>query len=214
MGKWMLLLGIVLIIVAIVALVMGLSNSPQTTAISQALVCETGEKYAEELGMNVYDGSRSLGREFSAYCEGDGSRREVTPQAFLVKAGMFAVPFVLGLLLFLAGIFTMVWRGTRSAMRQVISATATGNPVVVTRSGQPVSRVIVNGKAVDAMPPEINQMLKGFFDESLQPQSGSPQTPNNLTDRLRQLQEAYDARLISKDEYDRVRQQILDSMDD
>jgi hypothetical protein len=202
MGKWMLLLGIVLMVVAMIALVMGLSNSPQTIAISQALVCQPGEKYSEALGRSVYSGTESMGREFFAYCESDGSRRDVTPQAFAVKAGMFAVPFVLGLLLFVFGIFVMVWRGSRSLIGQVVTATTSG-------SGQPVSKIIVNGQPVDSMPPEIDQMLKGFFGDSTQPQNRA-----NLTDRLRQLQEAYDARLISKDEYERVRQQILDSMDD
>jgi putative oligomerization/nucleic acid binding protein len=205
MGKWMLLLGIVLMGVAIVALVMGLSNSPQTTAISQSLVCKPGEKYVEELGSTVTEGTRTLGREFFAYCVGDG-RRDVTPQAFAVKAGMFAVPFVAGLLLFIFGIFVMTWRGSRAVMRQVISAAGSPvTPVIVTR--QPASKIVVNGQEVDAVPPEVDKILKGMFGDTMQ-------NRGNLADRLRQLQEARDAGLISSDEYERVRQQILDSMDD
>jgi len=218
MGKWMLLIGIILMAFAMVILFMSISNAPQTTAISQALVCEPGEKYSEALGRSVYSGTESMGREFFAYCEGDGSRREVTPQAFLVKAGMFAIPFVGGLLLFIVGIFVMTWRGTRSIMKQVVTASSTGNPVVVTRSGQPVSRVIINGKAVDQMPADIDQMLKGFFGDDFQAGSTGNIAPaqgsGNLADRLRQVQEARDAGLISKEEFERVRQQILDSMDD
>lgn len=196
MGKWLLLLGIVLMAFAMVVLFVSLSNAPQTIAISQALVCEPGETYSEALGRSVYSGTESMGREFFAYCQGDGDRREVTPQAFLVKAGMFAVPFLAGLFLFMIGIFRMTWRVTRSAISHVAAN------AVVTRSGQPVSRVIINDK-------EVDQLLKGMFGQSVQPQNRG-----NLTERLRQLQEAYDARLISKDEYDHVRQQILDSLDD
>ncbi|MAU12729.1 MAG: hypothetical protein CL607_23100 [Anaerolineaceae bacterium] len=38
--------------------------------------------------------------------------------------------------------------------------------------------------------------------------------PDDLSDRLQQLKDAYNKNLITKEEYDRVRQAILDSMDD
>lgn len=209
MGKWMLILGIVLMAFAMVVLFMSISNAPQTTAISQSLVCDSGEKYVEVLGSVVRDGTRTLGREFSAFCEGDGTRREVTPQAFAVKAAMFVVPFLLGLFLFLIAIFRITTRATRAFIGRAV----TTNAVVATRPGQSVSRITINGQEVDQMPPEVDQLLKGMFGESFVAQNGG-QNRASLTDRLRQLQEARDAGLISKDEYERVRQQILDSLDD
>jgi hypothetical protein len=208
MGKWMLIFGIVLMAFAMVVLFMSISNAPQTTAISQSLVCESGEKYVEVLGSVVRDGTRTLGREFSAFCEGDGTRREVTPQAFALKAAMFVVPFLLGLFLFLIAIFRITTRATRSFIGRAVATSA-----VVTRPGQSVSRITINGQEVDQMPPEVDQMLKGLFGESFAAQNGG-QNRASLTDRLRQLQEARDAGLISRDEYERVRQQILDSLDD
>jgi hypothetical protein len=86
--------------------------------------------------------------------------------------------------------------------------------------GQTATVVTVNGQQVQgdlsSLPPEtanlIRQMLGGLNLSTSQMSALSQKT--DLKDRLRQLQEARDANLITQEEYDRVRQQILDSLDD
>lgn len=222
MGKVGLVIGILLILLSVGALIAELSNVPAINNIHASLLCNTGETYVEELGAFVSDAmGRNAGRVFSAYCVGtEGNRREITPQAFGVKAGVFAVPFVLGLLLTLGGIIGILSRMTRGIAASVMSSSGFGQPIVTTqtyRPGDPFQSstvVTINGQQVTPgeLPPEAANLIQQVFDKMQMPMT--PITSgSDLTAKLRQLQEARDANLISQDEYERVRQQILDGFD-
>ncbi|MBL8162886.1 MAG: SHOCT domain-containing protein [Anaerolineae bacterium] len=236
MARILIILGTLLDIFAIGALIASLNNSAPTTALSQSLVCNTGETYQEELGRMVATSAtgNSRGREFFAYCIGrEGERRDVTPQAFMVKAGMFAVPFVLGLILFLAGIISFAQSRSRRAAQQIFEGfglstdplapqpSSGRTPLVVTKTfqtGDQGATVFINGQQATTadIPPEVSGILKQFFGDfqASAAQMQSIAGRGDLVSRLKQLQEARDANLITQEEFDRTRRQILDSMDD
>jgi hypothetical protein len=236
MARILIVLGTLLDIIAIGMLIAFTNNSAPTTALSQSLVCNTGETYQEELGRMVAASSTgsSRGREFFAYCVGrEGERRDVTSQAFIVKAGAFVVPFVGGLLFTLIGITALVQGRSRRMTQQVIEGFGLGadalapqpssgrTPLVVTKTfqtGDQGATVFINGQQASAadIPPEVSGILKQFFGDfqASAAQMQSMAGRGDLVSRLKQLQEARDANLISQEEYDRTRRQILDSMDD
>lgn len=235
MARILIILGALLDLVAFGALFASLSNSAPTTALAQSLVCNAGETYQKELGRMVTSATGySRGREFFAYCVGsDGERRDVTPQAFMVEAGMFAVPFVAGLVLLLIGIISFAQNRTRRAVQQLVGGfglnvdslapqpSSGRTPLVVTRTfqtGDQGATVFINGQpAMSAdIPPEVSGILKQFFGDfqASAAQMQSLAGRGDLVSRLKQLQEARDANLITQEEFDRTRRQILDSMDD
>jgi hypothetical protein len=215
------------------------NNNEPVTAFKNSLFCNPGEVYDEQLGMTVYSGTRSMGREFTAYCVDDetGTERDVTGRSFAIMAGSFAVPFVLGLLLslvgFTAGINRAARRITRGAMQGQFATlndfskswgqTQDNQPVrVYTRGGQSpnspqVTVVSTEGRGLDDLPPQaadmVRQMMAGFGATAEQASNFNMPTGGDLTERLRQLQEARDQGLISEQEFQRIRQQILDSLD-
>jgi hypothetical protein len=105
----------------------------------------------------------------------------------------------------------MFRRGSKPAATNAFPTT-----ILATQSGEgfsQVSVVTVTGHQVDSLPPEaaevIRQVLGGF-----QASASQFAMSGDLASRLRQLQEARDANLIYEDEYNRLRQQILDAMED
>jgi hypothetical protein len=109
-----------------------------------------------------------------------------------------------GILLLLIGIFSGLRRGVDVRPGVAISSDPSaafpmsGQPVVMRMQGQnlDLSDIIQQAQAVKA------SMQSG----------GSVTSGDDLLNKLRQLEEARRANLISQEEYDRLRQQILDSM--
>ena len=220
MGKLGCLAGVLLIIVGFAALFFFTIIPPETRAqdasivnLQNALFCKPNERYVEVLGGYVTNSSgSSAGRSFSAYCENvEGQRREVTGRSFAIMAGAFAVPFLVGLVLCMVSLVALVNRGKRTAMQSVVPISVFGSQPG--ESFSKVSVVTVNGQPVDNIPPEaaevLRQVMGGFQTTASQFASGS----NDLAGKLRQLQEARDAGLITEEEFSRLRQQIMDKME-
>ena len=217
MGKLAIFLGILFIIGAFVALfalvipVEYLQSNPTIIAAKNSLFCKSGEHYVEELSSFITSsGTDPFGREVRMYCEDrEGQQRDVTTQAVTTIIGAFGVPFGLGLTLLLIGIIMAVAGWTRRL------ASASNVPVTVYSStpGQTVQYTSTDLNNLD-IPPEAAQVIKqvmGSFQASADSfQSGG--SNDDLVTKLRQLDEARDAGLISPIEYDRTRQKILDSM--
>jgi hypothetical protein len=220
MSKLGCLFGILLIVIGFAALFAFTIIAPEVRAqnesvatLQNALFCNPGEKYVEVLGGRVTDSfGRNAGRAFSAYCEdSEGQQRDATGRSVAIMAGAFAVPFLLGLSLALGSLIAMFRRGSKPAATNAFPTT-----ILATQSGEgfsQVSVVTVTGHQVDSLPPEaaevIRQVLGGF-----QASASQFAMSGDLASRLRQLQEARDANLIYEDEYNRLRQQILDAMED
>lgn len=220
MSKLVLWFGGLLMVAAFGALVFftmlpeDLKSNPTVETINNTLFCDPGERYVESIGALVFgSGTRPLGREYDIYCENsEGQQRDVTERSILIIAGSFVGLFVSGLILVLIGIIAVSAR----ISRRVITTSAGPTTVFSTSPGRGVqysSTVVhLNDKEI---PPEAADMIRQMFDSmqtastQMQPSSGG-----DLVSKLRQLEEARDANLISQTEYDRLRQQILDRADD
>ncbi len=213
------LLSIPLILLGFAALMFFTAVAPDVRAgnesianLQNALFCDPGERYVEVLGGTVTDSfGRNRGRAFSAFCvNAEDQEREVTGRSFALMAGAFAVPFLVGLLLGVGSLIAI----TRSASRATIQSAV---PMFSNQPGESFSQVsvmTVDGQQVESLPPEAAEVLKqvmgSFGATASQFASGS----NDLAGKLRQLQEARDAGLITEEEFSRMRQQIMDKMDD
>ncbi len=148
----------------------------------QALLCNSGEKFVRE----QYQTRDSDGTNYSMtpYCEDSDHRREdVTGKWVLYGGGGFTLFFLLGLMLTIFG--------AKRAVQSPVGAFTGG---------------MVNGFGVN---------LDGLTSEKLKTLNAQMQafsTGGDLTTKLRQIQEAKDKGLISSNEYDRLRQKILDDV--
>jgi hypothetical protein len=213
------LFGLILIIASFAALAFFVIVPPEVRAENEsvvnfqnALFCNPNERYVEVLGGYVTDSfGRNRGRSFSAFCEDvEGKQRDVSGQSFAIMAGAFAVPFLAGLALCVGVLISAASR--RAKVQGAVPITVYSNQPG--ESFSHVSVVTVDGQQVNSIPPEaaevIQQMMSSFGATASQFASAS----NDLTGKLRQLQEARDAGLITEAEFNRVRQQIMDKMDD
>lgn len=222
MGKLALLLGILLMIAAFALLaafvlpIESLRSNPTIIAAKNSLLCAPGERFVEDIGALISgSGSRAFGRELTIYCENnEGQQRDITMQAITTMIVVFLVPFVVGLVLALIGGIAAFAGWTR---RLASSGSIAGVPVTVYSStpGESVryttTTVRMNNQEIPAEAAEvIKQVMAGFQASAGSFQAGGAN--DDLVTKLRQLEEARDAGLISAAEYDRTRQRILDSM--
>jgi len=152
----------------------------------QTLLCNPGEKFVRQ----QYQTRDSDGTNYSMtpYCvNSERQRQDVTGKWVLYGGGGFTLFFLLGLMLTISGAKRAVQGQINTFIPQYTSGT-------------------VNGF-------EVN--LDGLTSEKLQALKTQMQafsTGGDLTTKLRQIQEAKDKGLISSDEYDRLRQRILDDV--
>ena len=126
------------------------------------------------------------------YCEDvEGNRREITDKIGLTGVAVFLVPFLSGMVMIFMGAF----RAKNNMLKRF--GLAGGNPY-----GSSTSIDLTN-----ASPAQVHQFLQALAARN---QGGSA----TLASRLQQLDQARNQGLITESEYQRVRQQILDSMDD
>lgn len=222
MSKLILILGILLIIISIPILLLSLDSSASNpiTGILEATMCKAPEELVIDSTYYSMPNGES-GVNLTYFCEIEpGQRRSVTDQAVLIIGGSFAVPLVVGIL------FTIVGAGAvaRNKSKKMIAnlddyftkyPQAQG-PVGGGLGGHSLGgqENVINLRGNQGnIPPHaqqiLNSVLGGVASATTQGQGG-----NSLTARLKQLEEAYENDLISKEEYDKVRGSILDSMDD
>jgi hypothetical protein len=167
-------------------------NNPTLMQIKGALVCEPGQQYIME-GHNFSD-NRGSGRRFNVYCVGqDGTKVDIIEKDFLVSLVLFVVPFLVGLFLTIGASAALARGVTRNVLQDVSgfqmtndgSVNVSGMQIRVARSGNP------------SMPIDPNALLFG-------------ENQATLAEKLQQLEQARTQGLISQDEYDKMRQRILD----
>ncbi|MBI1281992.1 MAG: hypothetical protein GC179_27955 [Anaerolineaceae bacterium] len=188
------ILGIVLMIVGFVALfgiivIPVLPPTEDNVSVNnylQQLLCNPGEKFVREQ-YQTHD-SDGTGYSMTPYCvNSERQREDVTGKWVLYGGGGFTLFFLLGLVLTISG--------AKGAVQSQI------NTFIPQYSSGSVNGV---GITLDGLTSEKLQSLK------TQMQAFS--TGGDLTTKLRQIQEAKDKGLISSDEYDRLRQRILDDV--
>lgn len=173
----------------------------------EAELCNEGEKLEEEKGASTYTQGQGYASSVRLYCvDSAGSRREVT--------GDLAENLVSGI----DGIFAGVMG---NMMSSVIYFVLLGAGIVVTMIGLMISRrrstipVSFGGPGgtvyttYNAQNPGGSVDLNQLIQQARQMKTASG---GDLTTRLKQLDDALKAGLISQTEYDRARQNILDTL--
>lgn len=231
------LFGLALIGAAVVALVataaQNVNESPALADLLTQAFCQPGERVEQTysgIGSTSGSGFMINNRYVYYYCINDaGGAREITGQVVTLIMTAFIGPLLLGILFIVWGSIGMARRATRRAFAQLDSlggavitqAGADGQPVVI-RTGGAGGRgvthtvVSVSGQTLDSanLPPETARMMQQLLDglSGAGFNAAAMNSGDDLADRLEQLKEARDKGLISGDEYERVRQQILDSL--
>ncbi|MBA3871567.1 MAG: hypothetical protein H0X30_20670 [Anaerolineae bacterium] len=177
----------------------------------EAQLCKTGEKLQEDKGPSEYNASQgTYGSSVTMYCvNNDGIKRDVTEQfgnsmvsqvggifenmlPNLLGSVIYVVLIPVGVVLTIIGlIFSRRRSGTVSFGVPVVSST--GFTSYTTQN---------SGGRVD-----LNQVIQQARD-----MKATATGSGDLTTRLKQLEDARNAGLISQTEYDRTRQQILDTL--
>jgi hypothetical protein len=222
---------LIIIAIAILVVVMVIPVLPMTAEnrdvdnYLQALLCQPTDRIVRE----QYSFTDRDGTNFSmdVYCETvEGQREDVTGKWVLFSMIGFAVPLLIGI-----GAFILAGR-RRAISSDTFPGVALGTPtsfstgstpqVVVTRYGggssSPVEGVEFKDGVLKVGGMQIS--MGGFSPEQIetlkrQAAQAQGQTPSGDTDfvaKLKQIQEARDAGLISSAEYDHLRQEILDNM--
>jgi hypothetical protein len=211
MSKLLIVLGIILIVVGGAGMALGFGGitTQFTDVINQATsadaedLCRPGEELEEESGAESYSPGVGYGRTVRYFCVDDsGERREVTGdfvQGMLGDVGAAIMPMLSGSLITIISPLILTFGFILAILGFVFSRR---RPRTVTQY------VYTTGQGIP----------QTFNTPSRQPPSTTfsfptqPQARGDLTAKLRQLDEARQANLISEDEYQRMRQEILDSM--
>ena len=160
-------------------------------------LCVTGEQLVVEQGASTRNTSGTYGRPTYYYCvNSDGVRREVTGQVvgdvmdntFGTIGSTIANSFIWGGVIFLGVIFIIIGAimGVGKRVRAGgYTATINGQPFVMTRGGLNI--------------PDMMDM-------------SSASMPQDTAARLQKLEHLYQTGVISREEYDRARQKILEDI--
>lgn len=219
---------LIMILVAILLIVGGFGGmiwsvvSPLTSLSlpsvpSAANLCNEGETLVEETnGVSSYTPGQGYGQSARLYCEdADHNRREVTGD--YAEGVMGQVQNIFSMDFFKGGfnptyIFMIVGGFVLLILSAFVGRRGGGTVTVLGGQSYPSGTMTVNMGNHDVVTtPEIQRILQ---QAGLQQGKAAPGAAGSgdLTNRLRQLDEARKAGLISQEEYDRLRQQILDKM--
>ena len=211
------IIGFGLIGVAVATLITILASGTSIAPVKQvmnSLYCQTGETITQQ-------STRSYGNTYNityACVNAQEIRRDVTGEVVMSMIGVFVTLLFLGITFIISGARGMV----RSRIQRSIGgAIGFGQPYTNTRTV-----ITLDGKTVQggSLSPQTQQQIQNALDmvgikmdemghsNVIGGANLTGNTPNDLTSRLKQLQEARDAGLISETEYNRLRQEILDSL--
>jgi len=214
---WVLLL--VLCFLLPLALTFAPAGFPDMLKVFQPLLCENDETLITT--QNAYADFRGRGTSFNYYCRDlEDQTKDVTGQYVRLILGIGLIPFVLVIIL-----------GAIMARRFTKSFFDLAQPAGFYSGTSP--NVIMQTQTYDLNDPQLKQkiaQMKTNFGtgnvnttdlmETLSAVSSafakgdfqtSDMTSDSLTEKLRELKDALDSSLIIQSEYDRKRQDILDS---
>lgn len=219
------LLGVLLILVAVGLLIVMvvvpvLPNTAQNPTIDRYLaqiLCRPGETVVRE----QYTTSRRDGTGYSAnlYCvDNENQRRDETGKWVIISAVAFVIPLLVGIFVLNLGrmrVHKVVFDGNigGSSMpgvtfTQFSSGIGASSPIEGLEINEGSFKFGGMEIRVDSLTPERVQTLRQQMQSVMQ--NGA--SAGNLTEKLRQLQETRDAGLISSEEYEGLRKEILDNV--
>jgi hypothetical protein len=173
----------------------------------EAQLCKAGEKLEENKGASQYTPGQGYGSPVTMYCvNSEGQKRDVTEEfgnsmvgqvggifgnvfSGLLGSAIYFVLIPFGVVLTIVGLLI----GRRRTPAVAFGVPGSGGVVYTSSQG--------SGGTID-----LNQVIQQARD--MKAASGG----TDLSTRLKQLEDARNAGLISQTEYDRTRQQILDTM--
>ncbi len=214
------LVGIVLMIVGFVALfgiivIPVLPPTEDNVSINnylQALLCNPGEKFVRDQYLTRdKDGTNY---SMTPYCvNSERQRQDVTGKWVLYGAGGFVVPFLLGLFIVIAGTSAAARRRTGQVFQAFPNSYGGTDFAMFNAGGSNPKNIDFQDGVLKVNGFEINMgNLSPEKIDALKAQMQTFSSGGDLTTKLKQLQEAKDKGLISTDEYDRLRQRILDDV--
>jgi hypothetical protein len=163
-------------------------------------LCEPGERIETEEGPSSRTVGGTWGRPVTIYCvDSEGSRREVTAR---FAGDLFGQAFA-SMPAFIGGLGLSICFSSLIVVGIVLLLIG---GLLTRRSRQP--GMVMVGGIPDV---QVSSRQAGAVDVTRYVQQQSS-PGGDLTAKLRQLEDARSKGLISADEYDRLRQQILDSM--
>jgi hypothetical protein len=179
-----------LLIVVVVPILPGSADNPTVLNLMAVLVCQPGERASiEVLVTHDEDGT---GYTPDVTCIGrEGETSNQTGKLFVIGAGIFIVTLLPGILLINIGA-----RRSRSSRKGSLSDL---QEIVRALNTQGTSSTVFSN---------LDAGLSSDF------RGNTAQSPNtaDLVSKLKQLEQARDGGLITQQEYDRLRQEILDKM--
>lgn len=224
------LVGALLIVAAFVGLLLfvflpvipGIGSTPFVLNIQGALFCPPGHTYEQEQVQYRWRPGETL-YTVNAFCiDQEGQRRAFTSEQntrrLVISTAIFVAPFLLGLLLviFNAG------RATRRAASDSLVAGISAPSVSVqqiTRTLDMSDESLAEVKrltGIDIQREGDSYRLRTTRDSepiTVLNMSGAPGTETDtLAERLRQLDEARDQKLLTEAEYQKLRKAILDNL--
>ena len=218
MSKLLLILGIALIIVSVPVLLIGILGTEDSPvgSILESMACKSPEKLVV-VKNNYSMPNGEHGQTSNFYCEIEpGQRRNVTDTVVVAMIVAFLIPFGFGMLFTMVGSTRLARRRAKNFSADMAQYANLANFADTFQMGQglDVQETVIDlrGKKGN-ISPQAQQVIDNFFG-GVATTVKQTQDGNTLSGRLTQLEEAYENDLISKEEYDKVRQAILDSMDD
>lgn len=229
------LLGIILIVAAIGLLLVlvvlpvlpGTNENPAVLSFFASILCEPGER--AEIEVVVTEDYEGTGYTPYTTCIGrEGERTDASGKHLIIAIATFTVPFLIGL-------FIIIF-SARQVRREVVDTWQTGQDVArVMKDGFSSSNTSASSFSTGGFfgTPKIElkdgvlkvdgveipmqglsaDQLKAFQTTSPVMMGGTMQTSaGNLAAKLKEIQEARDAGLITSEEYESLRQEILDSL--
>jgi hypothetical protein len=178
----------------------GAENNATIMGLLEPVLCESGETLSQDT--SVYTDTRGTTRSPHYYCEGDTTpRREVTDTATLYGVIGFVGPFLIGLLMVIGGAIWMARRATQTMTSQILTPSIPGGSYQPAADGS----FTVNAGGVPIRIQTSGQTARPGVGGVIQAQ------PNASTAaKLQELQSLLGQGLISQEEYNKLRQEILD----
>lgn len=166
-----------------------------------AVLCKSGETFTTDF--RAQTDLRGTVRGGQVYCvDENGAFTNVTSKSIVYAGGGFTLFFLLGLFLGIRSISMTAQDGIGQLLQPHMQGGAAGGSVQVSRS----SYQIDPGKV------DLNALLKQFGVENVDLEQIDRGGSRTLTEQLKDLQTAYDKQLITREEYERLRQEIIDNI--
>lgn len=211
-------LGFLLIVAAISSfmfLLQDVDDSPALAEVLDSLHCRPGETIRQTFGGASSINFRVNGRAVAYTCINDARvERDVTAGVMLTIFAGFGVPLVTAILFIIWGAVGHTRRAARRLLATDDLGTFSGAVLagddgrVTFRTGSRDRDTVQPANLPPAAARLVQQLLEGMSSAGL----NAAVSGGDLADRLEQLQEARDRGFITEDEYQRLRQRILDSL--